>query len=291
MKRVDRASGEASRATIGAAELARRSGLPVRLLLRFWERGVIEPADDVGATFPFRAAASARALAQLWRAGWSEARIVRAWRIASAVVADPDEALHGLLASLGRRRLTIRTADGRLLEPGGQQVFDFAPAAPHGDVAALRTSEEWFACGVAAEAAGRLDEAVRSYERALEDGSPDAHFNLGNCYHALRRRRDAQAQFEATVALAPDYAEAWNNLGVVRGNRGDRAGAITALRRALALVPHYADAHYNLAEALATVGDVEAARRHWQAYLTYDPNSRWAERARRRLRIRRGAEA
>lgn len=277
-------------ATIGAAELAQRSGLPVRLLLRFWERGVIEPVDDAGATFPFRAAASARALAQLWRAGWSEARIARAWRIARTVVADPDEALHGLLASVGRRRLTVRTADGRLLEPGGQQVFDFAPAHAGAEVAALRTPEEWFACGVAAEASGRLDEAVRSYERALADGSVAAHFNLGNCYHAQRRRRDAQAQFEATVALAPDYAEAWNNLGVVRGSRGDRAGAISALQRAVGLVPHYADAHYNLAEALAAVGEVEGARGHWRAYLTYDPNSRWAERARRRLRVRGGAE-
>jgi len=38
------------------------------------------------------------------------------------------------------------------------------------------------------------------------------------------------------------------------------------------------------------VGDVEGARGHWRAYLTYDPNSRWAERARRRLRVRGGAE-
>lgn len=287
MKRVD----PPAESTFGAAELARRSGLPVRLLLRFWERGVLEPADDAGATFPFRAAASARTLAQLWRAGWTEARIVRAWRVARTVVGDADEALHGLLASIGRRRLTIRAADGRLVEPDGQQVFDFAPTRASADVATLRTPEEWFARGADAEAAGRLDAAVRSYERALDGGSAEAHFNLGNCYYAQRRRRDAQAQFEATVELAPDYAEAWNNLGVVRGSRGDREGAITALRQALALVPHYADAHYNLAEALAAAGDGEGARRHWQAYLTYDPNSRWAERARRRLRVRGRAEA
>ena len=43
-------------------------------------------------------------------------------------------------------------------------------------------------------------------------------------------------------------------------------------------------AHYNLAEALAVVGDLERARKHWRAYLTFDPNSRWAEQVRQRLR-------
>jgi Flp pilus assembly protein TadD len=81
----------------------------------------------------------------------------------------------------------------------------------------------------------------------------------------------------------PEHAEAWNNLGVGRGEQGDRRGAIAALSRALELVPHYADAHYNLAEALAVAGDLDGARRHWRAYLTFDPNSRWAEQVRRRL--------
>jgi hypothetical protein len=48
-------------------------------------------------------------------------------------------------------------------------------------------------------------------------------------------------------------------------------------------VPHYADAHYNLAEAFAVTGDLEGAKGHWRAYLTFDPNSRWADHVRRRL--------
>jgi tetratricopeptide (TPR) repeat protein len=90
-------------------------------------------------------------------------------------------------------------------------------------------------------------------------------------------------QFAAVIARVPDYAEAWNNLGIVRGEVGDRDGAVVALVRALEIVPHYADAHYNLAEALAVVGDLDGARKHWRAYLTFDPNSRWAEQVRRRL--------
>ncbi len=57
------------------------------------------------------------------------------------------------------------------------------------------------------------------------------------------------------------------------------------MQQSLHLVPHYADAHYNLAEVLAVLDDYAGARRHWQAYLAYDPNSRWAEQVRRRLRV------
>jgi tetratricopeptide (TPR) repeat protein len=284
--KLDRPDAGAER-TFSAAELAEFCGLPANVLRRFVDRELLVPLRGSAGRFAFRAAGSARVLAQLWRAGWSAPRIERAWRLARTVVPDPDEALTGLLASIGQRRITVRASDGRLLEPGGQLLFDFAAAATGADrletLPRLRTPQDWFAIGVDAEAAGRLDDAVRAYEYAAAHGSAETHFNLGNCYYAQRRRGEAAAQFLAAIARAPDYAEAWNNLGIVRGELGDRAGAIEALERALALVPHYADAHYNLAEALAVVGDLDGARRHWRAYLTFDPNSRWAEQVRRRL--------
>jgi tetratricopeptide (TPR) repeat protein len=271
--------------TFSAAELAEYCGLPPNVLRRFLERELLVPIRGSAGRFPFRAAGSARVLAQLWRAGWTAPRIERCWQLARTVVPDPDEALTGLLASIGQRRVVVRAPDGRLLEPGGQLVFDFAagaaPRAP--ELPRLRSPQDWFTIGVDAEAAGRIDDAVRAYEHALPGGTAETHFNLGNCYYAQRRRGDAEAQFVAALGRAPDYAEAWNNLGIVRGELGDRPGAVAALRRALELVPHYADAHYNLAEALAVVGDMDGARRHWRAYLTFDPNSRWAEQVRRRL--------
>jgi len=170
-------------------------------------------------------------------------------------------------------------------------VFDFeAAAATNGDeLPKLRSPQAWFLIAVDAEAAGRIEDAVRAYEHGLPGGTAEVHFNLGNCYYALRRRTEARAQFEAALGRSPDYAEAWNNLGIVRGELGDRDGAIAALRQALELVPHYADAHYNLAEALAVIGDLDGARRHWRAYLSFDPNSRWADQVRRRLETNGGA--
>lgn len=270
--------------TFSADELAKHCGLPAAVVRRFVERELLTPVASGEDRFDFRAVGRARTLAQLWRAGWSAPRIARAWEMARSVVRDPEAALAGLLASIGQRRVVVRAPDGRLLEPGGQLLFDFrASAAGAAELPRLRSAPEWFAIGVDAEAAGRLEDAARAYERALPGGGAEAHFNLGNCHYALRRRDEATVQFAAAVEVDPDHAEAWNNLGVVLGEQGDRSGAIAALSRALELVPHYADAHYNLAEALAVAGDLDGARRHWRAYLTFDPNSRWAEQVRRRL--------
>lgn len=278
----------ATRRTFSAAELGELCGLPVTVVKRWIDRELLEPQRGSVGRFSFLAVGRARTLAKLWRAGWNAARIARALRLAETVIDDPDEALTGLLASIGRRRLTVRTSDGRLVEPGGQLVFDFeaeAGAGDDGELPTMRTPRAWFAIAVEAEAAGRIEDAVRAYEHALEDDNPEAHFNLGNCYYSMRRRREAAERFETAVRLSPDYAEAWNNLGVVRGELNDREGAILALERALAIVPHYADAHYNLAEALAVAGDLDGARRHWRAYLSFDPNSRWADQVRRYLQI------
>ncbi len=277
--------------TFSAAELAEFCGLPGNVLRRFVDRELLAPMRGAVDRYSFRAAGTARVLAQLWRAGWSAPRIERAWRLARTVVPDADAALTGLLASIGQRRITVRAPDGRLFEPGGQLLFDFASVAKGTSDALprLRSPQDWFAIGVDAEAGGRLDDAVRAYEHALAGGGAETHFNLGNCYYAQRRRSEAAAQFVAAIGKAPDYAEAWNNLGIVRGELGERQGAVDALRQALALVPHYADAHYNLADALAVLGDLDGAREHWRAYLTFDPNSRWAEQVRRRLQLNNGS--
>ncbi|MCR9243451.1 MAG: tetratricopeptide repeat protein [bacterium] len=278
----------ANQRTFSADDLAELCGLPPAVVRRWIDRELLLPQRGSVGEFSFQAMARARTLAKLWRAGWNAPRIAHAWRLARTVIDDSEEALTGLLASIGRRRLTVRMSDGRLVEPGGQLVFDFERAAiAEGEPAlpTMRAPKAWFAIAVEAEAAGRIEDAVRAYEHALEDDNPEAHFNLGNCYYSIRRRQQARERFETAVELSPNYAEAWNNLGVVRGELNDREGAILALERALAIVPHYADAHYNLAEALAVAGDLERARRHWRAYLSFDPNSRWADQVRRYLQI------
>jgi tetratricopeptide (TPR) repeat protein len=250
-------------------------------LVRAWtERGLLPRSPSYG----FRELARARELARLARGGWTPARLGKAVQRAGSPALDVDAVLAGLESEPGGPPV-VRTPDGRLCTSGGQGLFDFAD--PGGDRGAsvhdLRSPAAWFQLGVEAEAEGRLADAARAYERAVPVAGAEAWFNLGNCRYQVGDAEGARVAFEQAVVQAPDYAEAWNNLGIVLGALRDAAAAVAAFRRALSLVPHYADAHYNLAEALAAAGDVAAARAHWRAYLGFDPNSRWAERARSRL--------
>ena len=92
----------------------------------------------------------------------------------------------------------------------------------------------------AEERARRYDRARALYQQAA-DTAPDAE----SAAHAWRQLAsalifwgevaDGQRALERVVALEPDAVSAWHDLGVVRGSRGDRAGAEAALRRAIAL--------------------------------------------------------
>ena len=197
-------------------------------------------------------------------------------------------ALHGLLHAPQGRVLAIRLPNGQLTQACGQRMFDFD--APSGErkaackVLGLRSPQDWFALGIEAEHEHRLHDAIAAYQRALPQVGAPAWFNLGNCRAELGDAVGAIDAFQQALRTDPCYSEAWNNLGIAQGSLHRLTDAMQSFRRALELAPHYADAHYNLADALATAGEIESARKHWRAYLAYDPNSRWADDVRRRLR-------
>ncbi len=267
-------------------ELARMCGVGVPSVRAWIARGLLPaPRARSQASFGFRELARCRTLTRLLQAGWTAQRIAKAVAAARAMVPDIDMALAGMDPEAGATMLAVRLPDGRLCTDGGQGLLDFAaarePALPVRD---LRSSGEWFQLGIEAEAKGRIEEAARAYERSLPDGGAEAQFNLGNCRYQLGDAVLAELAFAAAVASEPAYAEAWNNLGIARSAQPNRrAEAVLAFERALQIRPHYADAHYNLADALAAIGDLNGARRHWRLYLGFDPNSRWAEQVRRRL--------
>jgi protein O-mannosyl-transferase len=73
------------------------------------------------------------------------------------------------------------------------------------------------------------------------------------------------------VAKVPENAGAWNNLGALLAERGDRPGAIADFGRALALVPDYADARRNLANSQVASGRLAEAVENYEAAIRARP--------------------
>jgi len=88
-----------------------------------------------------------------------------------------------------------------------------------------------------------------------------AHNNLGNLRLAEGRIAEARRHYEHAVETGPDNAEAHNNLGGVLVGVGEIDAAVRHLQEALRLRPAYAEAHFNLARAYAAASKFDEAIR------------------------------
>ena len=90
---------------------------------------------------------------------------------------------------------------------------------------------------------------------------------LGDAALAQRDLPAASQALERAVALAPEQAEPWFKVSLVRQDQRDLAGAIAALERAIALHPERVDALVNLGIVLQETGRIDdALRAYGRAY-------------------------
>lgn len=128
--------------------------------------------------------------------------------------------------------------------------------------------------GVIAAEAGDLKTAAELISEAIANRGTDASYflSLGNCFAGLGRFAEAQAAYEMSVTLAPDYAPAHNNLGMMRQAQGDVDGALAAFAAALERNPKHVDAHNNIGTILLLRGHLDPAVGHFLAAREQQPN-------------------
>lgn len=97
--------------------------------------------------------------------------------------------------------------------------------------------------------------------------------NLAAALHVDGRTDEAAAHYARAIALQPDYAPAYNNLGVLQRASGHVDDAIATYERALQQKGDYPDAHYNLANALLERGRPQEAAEHFRIALQSIPDS------------------
>jgi tetratricopeptide (TPR) repeat protein len=154
--------------------------------------------------------------------------------------------------------------------------------------------------------AGRLDEAIRHYEEALEvrPRAADARYNLANTLKLQGRTAEAAEGYGETLRIDPDYAGALHGLGSIRLGQERLEEAAALLLRAARLQPdaeilndlgivllaqervdeavaHFREAlrlqpdairHNSLGVALMRQGELEQAITHFRAALALEPD-------------------
>lgn len=154
-----------------------------------------------------------------------------------------------------------------------------AGARPPAPSAATRAAIER---AEAHQAARRHDLARAEYERAIA-AAPDvasevyARTELASTLAFWGELAAAAGELERVVALAPETARAWHDLGILRHHLGDEPGAEAALRRAAALAPREPRPRIALAALLWRRGDRAGARAEYEALLELDLPARVRE--------------
>ena len=110
----------------------------------------------------------------------------------------------------------------------------------------------------------RTEEAYRR-ALALDPSHADALVGLGFLLQVAGRLEDAVAKYRRALEVRSDPTAAFN-LGLALDDLQQPAEATSAYQRALELDPRMADAHFNLSELLERTGDRAGALRHMIAY-------------------------
>ena len=119
-----------------------------------------------------------------------------------------------------------------------------------------------------------FDAAIDSYKQALKINPEyaEAYYNIGI---ALGEKGDADAaidSYKQALKINPDYADAYNNMGIALNEKGDVTQAISSYNKALVIKPGYAEAFNNMGIALGNQGDLVSAINSYKKALKIKPD-------------------
>ncbi|HAD61107.1 MAG TPA: GlcNAc transferase [Planctomycetaceae bacterium] len=173
------------------------------------------------------------------------------------------------------------------------------------------TADEWFneACRLSEEAS--FAAAINAFrncltliatESAMLSESPhrvpdvfpdpaDVHFHLADALYRSGNSEGAMERYHCAIELAPDFIEAWTQLGCLQAESGRSLDAEMSFLTAIAIHDANPDALLHYSQLLDGQGRTEEALHHWKCYLQLDSRGPWADHARERIRVEQEASA
>lgn len=184
----------------------------------------------------------------------------------------------GLRITAVGNEVTVRDGQSQWQADSGQLVMDFELAPAKGSVAFLQRE----VCGVPArdETASSVFDQGESLEEtdraaaeaayrkalALDPDFADAYLNLGALLCDAKRCREAVELYDEAIRRCPDHAQLHFNRAIALEDQGLVDEALASYDRCLRLDPGFADAHFNAARLHERRGDGKRAVRHLSAY-------------------------
>jgi tetratricopeptide (TPR) repeat protein len=194
---------------------------------------------------------------------------------------------HGAMVDPIRRQLLIDFERIARFDPAEETSapVEPSPLRPLGSPNP-RNAQDLFFTAVQAEETGEKQRAITLYQEilALDPDYAAAYINLGTIFFHMRQYGRAEELYRQATVADPGYVLAFFDLGNVLDELERSDESIAAYQQAVALAPRYADAHYNLALAYERKGMGRQALRHWQRYHKLDNRGPWAEHARGQIR-------
>jgi tetratricopeptide (TPR) repeat protein len=279
-----------------ARELTRLLRLSPKRASQLRRLGLLGPDE---AHYGFRELVAARVAAALLEAGAGVREVRQALEGARRLLPGAPSPLSELRLFVRGRRVVVAHGPVRFDPRTGQGLLDLdldelareaRESSTQGLVRPLvppaASADQWF------ERASRWDgdperwkEAVEAYGRviAIDPDYAAAWNNLGLLHHRMGQYRRAGECYRHALGTDDRCIQAAFNLGSLHEDLGEFNIAVAWYRRAVELEPGYADAHFNLAGVLGKLGRHRGAAVHWRCYLQLDPDSPWAGIARSHL--------
>ena len=113
----------------------------------------------------------------------------------------------------------------------------------------------------------------------------DVHFHLADALYRSGKPDAAIERYHCAIEFAPDFIEAWTQLGCLQAEARQFASAEEALLTAISIHDANPDALLHYAQLLDQMNRTDDATEYWKRYLQYDSRGPWADHARSRLDV------
>ena len=168
-------------------------------------------------------------------------------------------------------------------------------------------AEEWFHEGCRLTEEAEFESAINSFRNGLSllasemssirsgMSSPDdeqttlfpdpadLNFHLADALYRAGRIDAAIERYYCAIEAAPDFIEAWTQLGCLQSEQGQLELAETSLITAISIHPANPDALLHYAQLLEQTDRADEAVSYWKQYLQYDSRGPWSDHARNRI--------